>query len=136
MSGAVVIVPGVPVPCGRPRSTLAGHVYMPERTRQYERLVRRMTAAVFSEPFEGPVSLNATFLLPDRRRRDIDNLTKSVLDGMNGIAFVDDSQVFVQEAQKVVCPSGCCAIVCIRPLGDWDALWDAARAVCDADEDD
>lgn len=30
---------------------------------------------------------------PDRIRRDLDNVIKSILDGLNGIAWDDDSQV-------------------------------------------
>jgi len=30
---------------------------------------------------------------PDRRRRDLDNLAKAVLDGMNGVLYDDDSQI-------------------------------------------
>ena len=29
----------------------------------------------------------------DRRRRDNDNITKTIKDALNGIAYVDDSQV-------------------------------------------
>ncbi len=136
MRGGVVIVPGCPVPCGRPRSTLAGHVYMPERTRKFERLVRRMTAAVFDAPLEGPVSLHLTFVLPDRRRRDIDNLAKSIMDGMNGVAFVDDSQVVFHEAQKVVDKSCCCTIACVRPVTAWAPLWKSVQDVCASNEGD
>ena len=30
---------------------------------------------------------------PDQRRRDLDNLAKAVLDGMNGVLYDDDSQI-------------------------------------------
>ena len=34
-----------------------------------------------------------TFYLPDERTRDVDNLIKSVLDGMNKVVYDDDRQV-------------------------------------------
>ena len=37
--------------------------------------------------------VSLTFHLPDRRRIDIDNLSKGVLDGLNGICWKDDHQI-------------------------------------------
>ncbi len=39
------------------------------------------------------VELDLRIYLPDRRTRDIDNIAKSLLDGMNGVLFRDDRQV-------------------------------------------
>jgi Holliday junction resolvase RusA-like endonuclease len=30
---------------------------------------------------------------PDKRRRDLDNIAKSILDGCNGVLWADDAQV-------------------------------------------
>ncbi|MBI9042897.1 MAG: RusA family crossover junction endodeoxyribonuclease [Anaerolineaceae bacterium] len=45
------------------------------------------------EVLSGSVAVNLEFRLPDRRRRDLDNLTKAVLDGCNKVIFEDDTQV-------------------------------------------
>lgn len=37
----------------------------------------------------------------DTRRPDIDNITKSILDALNGIAYYDDSQVTKLYAEKI-----------------------------------
>lgn len=37
--------------------------------------------------------ISAGFFVPDRRRRDIDNMLKNVLDGLVGVVFKDDAQV-------------------------------------------
>lgn len=42
---------------------------------------------------KGKAKVTLLFLLKDRRRRDLDNLSKAVLDALNGIAWVDDTQV-------------------------------------------
>jgi crossover junction endodeoxyribonuclease RusA len=44
-------------------------------------------------PLEGAVSVTLRLWFPDRRRRDLDNVAKSVLDGLNGVAYADDSQI-------------------------------------------
>ncbi len=45
------------------------------------------------QPFEGELEAWIEFRLPDRRARDIDNLSKTVLDGMNKIVYLDDKQI-------------------------------------------
>jgi len=45
------------------------------------------------EPLEGPVVIHILAVPPDHRRRDLDNLGKSVLDALNGLVIGDDSQV-------------------------------------------
>ena len=40
-----------------------------------------------------PLAVELDFYLPDKHRRDLDNLSKAVLDAMNGIVYKDDCQV-------------------------------------------
>lgn len=44
-------------------------------------------------PLRGAVRITLRLWFADRRRRDLDNVAKSVLDGLNGTAYDDDSQV-------------------------------------------
>ena len=109
-------VPGSPVGKQRPRfSRRSGRTYTPEKTVNYETLVRlSYQQQVDAEPFERdkPLSLkleiyqqipnsvskkkremmNGKKILPTKRP-DIDNVIKSVLDAVNGTAFHDDSQI-------------------------------------------
>ena len=43
-------------------------------------------------PLQGPVAVSVIAYRP-RRRGDIDNLAKAILDGLNGYAYEDDAQV-------------------------------------------
>lgn len=57
-------------------------------------------------PFTGPVSLTVNVCYaggtgPHDRRPDLDNIIKSVKDGLNGVAYHDDSQVWRVTATKV-----------------------------------
>jgi len=50
--------------------------------------------AAHGAPIEGPVRLDIVAHPPDKRRRDIDNILKALLDALeHGRAFEDDSQV-------------------------------------------
>ena len=91
-------VPGVPRPKARPR-VVAGHAYTPATTREWEMVVR----AHYQGPlYEGPVGVTMVFQMPTRRRVDLDNLCKAVMDALNGKAWNDDGQVMALGARKVL----------------------------------
>ena len=91
-------VPGVPRPKARPR-VVAGHAYTPRGTREWEQLVRMH----YQGPLhEGPVGVTMVFQMPTRRRVDIDNCCKAVLDSLNGKAYHDDGQIVALGARKVL----------------------------------
>lgn len=117
-------VPGEPVAKGRARAFIRGGKighHTPDKTARYENLVRLVAKQAIGavKPLEGPISLLCTFWLPvpmsysNKRRKaclngserhckrpDIDNLLKSVKDGCNGVAWVDDCQVVEVSARK------------------------------------
>ena len=87
-------VPGPPRPKQRPRRGRSGRWYTPRATADYEAAVGwAARAAGIHQPCTSPVRLTLHLVFPDRRRRDIDNATKAVMDGLNGIVWYDDSQV-------------------------------------------
>ncbi len=74
--------------------------YQPARVKAWQtevaieaqRIMREMGR--FNEPFRtGKLSVTLSFYLGDKRKVDIDNLCKPVLDGMNKIVIGDDQQV-------------------------------------------
>ena len=92
--GLQFFVPGRPVTKQRFE---AGHL-LPERVKAWENTIRvyASNAMQFNPDFEkltGSVRCELVILLPDRRKRDIDNLSKAVLDGCNGILWDDDTQI-------------------------------------------
>lgn len=42
---------------------------------------------------QGGLYVKIFLTFPDRRRRDIDNYSKAILDSLNGIVWVDDNQI-------------------------------------------
>ena len=59
------------------------------RTRVVERLARRRL-----QPLTGVLAVHVTVHPPDRRRRDLDNAMKALLDALaHGGAYEDDSQI-------------------------------------------
>lgn len=101
-------VPGEPVSKARARFTRQGRTYTPEKTKTgEERMARAFRAACKSTPTDPEIAyrVEAHFLNGTRQRRDIDNMTKLILDGLNGVAWVDDNQVTELEARKSYVPA-------------------------------
>jgi Holliday junction resolvase RusA-like endonuclease len=98
-----------PIPKGRHRVTRRGHVYTPEKTRNFETMLKLMAKEFAVTPvYTGPLRVEVTFYLapPGRAKNffpivkpDLDNFVKT-LDAFNGIFWVDDSQVCELEARK------------------------------------
>jgi len=89
-----ITIPGRPVPKARPRLGVRGrkaYVYTPPETREYEQLVGWVAKSAGCRPVEGPVSVALSVYV--KGRLDADNIAKSILDGLNGIAYEDDDQV-------------------------------------------
>ena len=79
--------------------------YTPQRTRAFERLVglvaTAQTVAQGWAPLEVPCGVRVHFT-GKALRGDIDNLVKSVLDALNGIAWKDDALVCELESKRPV----------------------------------
>jgi len=103
MSAAVrFVVYGKPQGKQRPRLGKGGRVYTPKETKRYECAVA--WAALGARPRTwskaGRFVVEVTMYFPDLRRRDIDNVLKAALDGMQGVLYEDDSQVVIAGAIK------------------------------------
>lgn len=92
------VIPGPPQPKERARRGAHGRWYTPERTRRYEAHARSC-ATVARMALGTPWPMDAWYRVelwvrfPDRRRRDVDNVAKAVLDSANGVLWDDDLQV-------------------------------------------
>lgn len=128
--GAVsFVVEGEPVSKARARFTGYGskvRSYTPAKTLEAERSVAtafRRAGGKFESDKEVTFGVVATFYNGTRQRRDVDNMLKLILDGLNGIAWVDDMQVTEVAARKVIADRTTARTeVCIYPVGRMDRL--------------
>ena len=93
-AGIQFFVPGKPVTKQR---FDPGH-RLPDRVKAWEDMVRvhAKNAIQFDSHFEkltGAVGCELVIMLADQRKRDIDNLSKAILDGCNGTLWDDDTQI-------------------------------------------
>lgn len=98
-------VPGIPVPKQSFRAA-NGHGYTPARVKAWQTAVGwgARIAMGDREMLTGDLVVTLRFVVPDRRRRDCENLSKPVLDGCNSIVFADDSQVCELHVYRSVGP--------------------------------
>lgn len=90
-----LIIPGRPVPAVR--MTQRGKFVKPQAQRylNYKQSVGWLAKGVFDGPIPKGVnaSVEMVFALCGGQTPDLDNLIKSILDGLNKIAWEDDKQV-------------------------------------------
>ena len=106
-------VEGKPVPKARARVVTKGKrrfAFTPKKVKDWETIVKKEAKKHFEMPFAWPVMVALTFYMhrPKSRRvdfwvsttPDLDNLEKSVLDGLNEVAYTDDKLVVFKSSSK------------------------------------
>lgn len=92
-----LVIPGRPVPKKRPRLGYNGrkaYIYTPEETKAYEELIRWLGRINVKQPITDLVEVQIKIYFKGKDEKpDLDNVIKSLLDGMNGIVLKDDRQV-------------------------------------------
>ena len=110
-----ILIFGEPVAQGRPRfSSRNGYVRVhdPAKSAKYKKLVRSIAEQCCKKPIDGALSVQIdvfrgipsswskkkqemanTGEIRPTTKPDVDNYAKAVLDGLNKIAFYDDSQI-------------------------------------------
>lgn len=99
-----------PVAKQRPRYARNGIFYTPKETKTFEKEIKEHCKKFFKfKPSKMPIKCNVYFMFKRKPtvkrhhhtvRPDIDNLLKSVLDGMNGIIYEDDCQIVILNSTK------------------------------------
>lgn len=99
-------VVGEPVPKGRPRFRVFGkqvRTYTPAKTVAAEKAVADSFRAAIPHYVadDGRYSVHCLFIRKSIRKTDIDNLQKTVFDALNGLVWIDDSQIDDSHAHKL-----------------------------------
>jgi Holliday junction resolvase RusA-like endonuclease len=120
------IIEGEPNGKGRHRTTKTGHTYTPQKTVLYENWVKTCyLSRVGEKTLTGPIRahIEAYYTIPKSKsnkikeqmrkhiirpvkKPDTDNVAKSVLDSLNGMAYKDDSQVVDLTVSKYYADNG------------------------------
>lgn len=104
---ATFTVDGEPISKARARFTKRGNktvAYTPEKTKAGEQMMAwkfRAAAKGWKVNDTDYFGVTALFFNETRQRRDVDNMVKLILDGLNGICWKDDNQVTEISARKM-----------------------------------
>ncbi len=115
-----IVLLGAPRGKERPRLTKAGHVYTPEKTRNYEAALKYAAQQVMGDrpPVAGPLMLDMRVVMPispswpkkrqeaaraglerPTKKPDWDNFGK-VIDALNLVVWIDDGQIVQGSVSK------------------------------------
>ena len=78
------------------------HGYADPRVVAWQTAIGTIANQYCDKPLEGKLWARLEFYLSNNRVVDLDNLCKATLDGLKGIAFKDDNQIFVLHLSKEV----------------------------------
>lgn len=148
LAGTVLMFKLVCRPRSKERARFGrGRTYTPEKTVAYESGVRRAVEAALLSfvgreefPIDGPVGITLEFIsLPPKKwpkgrmwpwwttRPDFDNLTKAVVDALNGTAWTDDQRIVLSAQMKRYAMPGeeAGVVVTVWEVGEDDEWGDA-----------
>ncbi|WP_448587254.1 RusA family crossover junction endodeoxyribonuclease [Thermocrinis sp.] len=81
-----------------------GVVFKPPRVKNWEaRAIWEIRQQYDGAPLEGPLSVEIILVLPNRRKRDIDNMLKSLWDVLERAKVIkNDNQIYEVKSVKVI----------------------------------
>lgn len=79
--------------------SVRGRVVLSAHAKRYKATAALAAKAAGVRPLTGPVSVEMHVYRP-RKTGDLDNTMKAVFDSLNGVAWIDDSQVISIEAHR------------------------------------
>lgn len=98
------------------KGPLAGRHLISEAGRKYRENVARLIR--LDHPIESRLAVSITAHMPDRRRRDLDNLPKAIFDALTHAGlWLDDEQIDLLTIARADVVKGGMVVIDIEPIG-------------------
>jgi len=112
----LMTLPFLPISVNQCYRTKNNRIYKSKKLILFEKAVTEFFENLEKfEMLKGNISIDITFELKSFRKRDLDNLLKSLFDSLEGRVFDNDHQIFEIKCQKV---HGCFADKTIINIGE------------------
>ena len=105
MKSIKITIPNVPMSVNCMYRTYKGRVILSRRGREYKSETKKYIDNYIEsmddfEPIEGRVKIELDICFRDKRKRDLDNYVKSVIDSIKNKLFGDDDLIFELNVRK------------------------------------
>ncbi len=101
-----IVLSGIPVPkSNRYIRRKGGKVFKPPRVKNWEvRALWEIKEQYKNDPLDGKLSMDVLLILPNNRKRDIDNMLKSLWDVLEKAKVIrNDNQIYeIRTVKKVI----------------------------------
>ena len=92
----------LPVSVNASYRSFKNRVYKSQTLKDFEKKMNDMFATFENvELLEGKLSIDVVFEMKGSRKRDIDNMMKSLLDSLEGKVFENDNQIYEMNVRKI-----------------------------------
>ena len=92
----------LPVSVNASYRSFKNRVYKSQRLRDFEKKMEDIFDSFENvEILQGKLSIDVTFEMKGSRKRDLDNMMKSLLDSLEGKVFENDSEIYEMNVRKI-----------------------------------
>lgn len=93
---------GIPVISKKNRLKFGrGRTYKTSEVLNFEEVLGRVGRELGVAPLGGDITMEIEVTVPDKRRRDLQNFSDTICDALNGVLYLDDSQITSLKMTKV-----------------------------------
>lgn len=90
----IIVLEGQPQSTNHLYKVFNRGMYMSAEGRKLKRSYQwQAKSQIYTKPITGPLALEVSLFFGDKRKRDIDNYNKILLDSLNQIVYLDDNQI-------------------------------------------
>lgn len=96
-----LVIPDIPPSVNHYWVARGNRRFISKRGREWKQLVYIVANCKANKKyFDEKLEVEITISLPDKRRRDVDNFSKAILDSLEKICYKDDCQIYRLTVQK------------------------------------
>lgn len=110
-----LVLPFAPFSANAMYQCARGRIILSKKARDFKLDVANHLSRLGAKRIKGKISLTLIFMFKDKRRRDLDNMLKPLLDALKNSLFDDDSMIQKISARKILSGESNSIGICVKP---------------------